>query len=518
MRIESLPLWEKELIHCHKLFDNDETLSRLLSMDIVIATDGSYKDDKGSYGWIITTPNGIYLAKGSGTVFGNTLSSFRCEGYGILAALRFILHLRLHFHQPVPNATITWWCDSLSLLQRLAPQPIPNPNRSKLADHDVESSIRHSVPLVTTKLQSIHIRSHQYDNEPLESIPLPHKLNRIADQLATQHLSQISQPTSKAPLLDPARCQLHIGGNTITRALPTYLRSAFSDKHIRTHLLRRLDIAPNLDILWPSFSSAFHKLSSSQQRIIRKWVFGFLPTQRRLHRYSDCSSPLCPKCRLSPETDHHFLTCGGATSWSEHLFQPLERLHRRQQITPWVFQTITSNLKNYINQTPPSCPNQWIAPAYDSQTTIGWSSCFYGLFSPTWARQHNLSKPTRPNGASVLTQIVTIIFQALVHRWHERNAQLHNNTEQDETRSRLANKIRALYDCYDKVLASDRVILSTPIHDILTRSNQQLQLFILHNTPIIKHSIRCQKELITRQHRDIASYFHPIPADYAGNP
>ena len=382
----------------------------------------------------------------------------------------------------------------------------------------MESSIRHSVPLVTTKLQSIHIRSHQYDNEPLESIPLPHKLNRITDQLAIQHLSQISQPTSKAPLLDPARCQLHIGGNTITRALPTYLHSAFSDKHIRTHLLRRLDIAPNLDILWRSFSSDFHKLSSSQQRIIRKWVFGFLPTQRRLHRYSDCSSPLCPKCRLSPETDHHFLTCGGATSWSEHLFQPLKRLHRRQQITPWVFQTITSNLKNYINQTPPSCPNQWIAPAYDSQTTIGWSSCFYGLFSPTWARQHNLSKPTRPNGASVLTQIVTIIFQALVHRWHERNAQLHNNTEQDETRSRLANKIRALYDCYDKVLASDRVILSTPIHDILTRSNQQLQLFILHNTPIIKHSIRCQKELITRQHRDIASYFHPIPADYAGNP
>ena len=274
MRIESLPLWEKELIHCHKLFDNDETLSRLLSMDIVIATDGSYKDDKGSYGWIITTSNDIYLAKGSGTVFSKTLSSFHCEGYGILAALRFILLLRLHFHQPVPNTTITWWCDSLSLLQRLAPQPIPNPNRSKLADHDVESSIRHSVPLVTTKLQSIHIRSHQYDNEPLESIPLPHKLNRIADQLAIQHLSQISQPTSKAPLLDPARCQLHIGGNTITRALPMYLRSAFSDKHIRTHLLRRLDIAPNLDILWPSFSSAFHKLSTSQQRknSIRRYI------------------------------------------------------------------------------------------------------------------------------------------------------------------------------------------------------------------------------------------------------
>ena len=148
---------------------------------ITLATDGSHKDNRGSYGWILATSDGTYLAEGSGTAYGATMTSFRCEAYGILSALRFLLLLRQHYHQPISKSSITWWCDSQSLLQRLLHSPIPNPNHTKLSDHDVKTTIRHTIPLVTTNLQSHHICSHQYDNEPINYIPLPYILNRLAD-------------------------------------------------------------------------------------------------------------------------------------------------------------------------------------------------------------------------------------------------------------------------------------------------------------------------------------------------
>ena len=156
-------------------------------------------------------------------------------------------------------------------------------------------------------------------------------------------------------------------------------------------------------------------------------------------------------------------------------------------------------MKNYLNQTPPSCPNQWIAPAYNSQTSIGWRSCFYGLFSPTWASQHNLAKPTRPNGVSLLTQIITIIFQALIHRWHERNAQLHNNTDHDENRSRLITKIRASTTVMTRSLHQTE---SYYPHQSMTHSNNPISNFNCSSS-IIPPSLRNQSN--ARKHSQHAN-------------
>ena len=187
---------------------------------MLIATDGSDEHGKGSYGWVLASPDGTVFARGAGAAYGLTMSSFRCEAYGILSALCFILHLQRYYHLPPRNITIDWWCDCNSLLQRLVPLTIPDPNRYKLADHDTELTFRYlqnQLPSITHN----HLHSHLHDHTPLHLLPVPQKLNRIVDDIAKTYNKQMHHPIHKAPLLGPARCQIQIRGQTITCLLYT---------------------------------------------------------------------------------------------------------------------------------------------------------------------------------------------------------------------------------------------------------------------------------------------------------
>ena len=125
-------------------------------------------------------------------------------------------------HLPLFNRPITWYCDSESLLKRLNNnlQDIHNPNHYKLADNDLEFTIVQTIPLVSTELYRHHIRSHQHDHIPLHKLPIPHRLNRIADSLTSTAHDDHPTATNKVPLITLAGCQLQINKGTITTHLP----------------------------------------------------------------------------------------------------------------------------------------------------------------------------------------------------------------------------------------------------------------------------------------------------------
>ena len=85
--ISQLPSWEQHLISNHESTNELHIAATKTTNNIIIATDGSKKHRKGSFGWIISTTKGYTIATGSGTAFGFDILSFRCEAYGILAAL-----------------------------------------------------------------------------------------------------------------------------------------------------------------------------------------------------------------------------------------------------------------------------------------------------------------------------------------------------------------------------------------------------------------------------------------------
>ena len=510
---QTLDPWETQLLQHFQIrtkLDNllDNTLTPFL-----IASDGSVDQGKGSFGWAIAQPDGTILVTGHGTAFGHDISSFRAEAYGILAPLRFILRTRQFFHIPTPTNTITWWCDSKSLLSRIAStsSTIPNPNRSNLADHDLEHTIALSFKSATTSFTQQHLRSHQCDNTPLHQLPVPQRLNRIADNLASQHNQQMLHPEPCVPLVTPAQCQLHINKHTVTNHYNCRLSNSYTHNTLVQHIRQRLNLPTDTinSIAWPEFSRAFKSFSTNHQRFLRRWLYGFLPTQRRLHRYGDCPSPTCPKCLQSNETDHHFLICGGVNDWSKTLFDPLEKLCRKLQATHWVETTITLNLIHCICHSAPVASNTWIEPAFLSQSRIGWANAFYGIFSTDWITFQN--KGPIQNGSKLITRIIHTVFTAIIERWNTRNTLLHKPAPNNETRLRLTTKVCALYDCRNKVLRADQKIFAMPLTELLEKPTSTLQHFVASYTTLVKTSIKQQQRLLQLEHRDITIYFTRIP-------
>ena len=516
--LTTLQPWDVQLIQHHETTSDYGNTLQQTNQSFTIATDGSEQNGKGSYGWIISTIAGHTIATGSGTAYGYDISSFRCEAYGILAALRFILHIRRYFHTPPHNQPITLWCDCNSLLQHILSSinDINNPNKYVLAEHDIETAIRHTIPDVSAHLQLRHLHSHQFDNVPLQSLPLPQRLNRIADSLAKHHNRTIDQPTNLVPLLHPARCQVHVGRRTVTRSLTTSLRHAHSRSTSITHIMHRIGLHSTAynTIAWNEFTRAINSFPPSHQRILRRWIYGFLPTQRRLHRNGLSTSPRCPVCQTHIETDHHFLTCGTAASWADSLLIPMQKLFHKYNTGHWVANALYNNITRYLNKETPDPTNAWIAPAVQAQSDIGWQTIFYGMISTKWLDYQNRCQPHNPNANHFLSKLIKLILTATINRWNNRNNKLHSGQPSlSETHLRSQAKVRTLYACQQDVLASDRKVFSIPLNSMLQKSTQTLQLFIQQNTALIKQSMKQQRQITTRQHRDIASYFPHKPTE-----
>ena len=218
------------------------------------------------------------------------------------------------------------------------------------------------------------------------------------------------------------------------------------------------------------------------------------------------ASSTCPICQQHPETDKHFLTCGGAQGWKEYLLDPIDKLFHKQKAGHWIASGIRTNMILFLNQTSPHHVHPWIQPAIDSQTELGWQSVFYGIFSNLWAPlQNKCHSPA--NGSTLISKLIKLVFAAIVTRWNNRNNSLHHRRNQTEIRSRLHTQILALYNLQDQILHQDRPIFKIPITQLLTQSTKSLQLFIEQNKKLVKCSIQHQQQQTQRQHRDIRTYF-----------
>ena len=500
--INTLDYWERQLLQNLQFHLSPGDTVSMLTQPIIIGSDGSVSDGRGSFGWIIANPQAHVLATGSGIAFGFEVTSFRSEAYGILAPLRLLYHLQC-FHQfPLRHRSITWYCDSESLLKRVDSniQDTPNPNRYKLADNDLEIAITHTIPLVSTILHRHHIRSHQHDHVPLHQLPIPQRLNRMADELAASVHKNQTRPTNKVPLITLAGCQLHTQHGTITRSYTRTLHDAFTHQQTSQHICHRLGIHTTSmsNIAWLEFDRAFKSLPTGTKRTIRRWIFGYLPTQRRLARYKQSPSALCPTCRQHDETDMHFLTCGGSTSWQTYLFEPMKQLFHKLGIHSTLDSYIASRLRSFLDH----------GPIDDSlQLEIGWNAIFTGLFNNSWIEYIN-QHTNPPTGSALVTKLIRLILTAVAERWNIRCHQLHQTQQPiPETKARLINQVQALYMCQHDVLKQDRHIFAIPLTDMIQRSTTYLKGFITQYGKLIKRSIRLQQDQIKRQHRDISTYF-----------
>lgn len=135
------------------------------------------------------------------------------------------------------------------------------------------------------------------------------QLNVIADTFATNFLGEgIITPYEAFPA-NPAN--LYVNNNIITRKLQKVLRNASRSLDLRLKLIIKYhwtDYVPDT-IWWSIHGSTMKSFCKVDQRHIRKFIFGWLPTCVRLKQYNDEIDTKCPSCKISVDTHYHIIRC-----------------------------------------------------------------------------------------------------------------------------------------------------------------------------------------------------------------
>ena len=149
-------------------------------------------EDIGSFGAVIANNKEI-LIHVSGQAYGKAPSSFRAEGYGMLAILRFLHHFT-QFNNISIKGKLKIYSDNEGLIIRvnqIKEYTHIQPRRGMISESNVELQIRDTLQLLHTYVEVQHAMGHQDNNQEIGELPWPTQLNVQCDNLATKKLRKI---------------------------------------------------------------------------------------------------------------------------------------------------------------------------------------------------------------------------------------------------------------------------------------------------------------------------------------
>ena len=185
--LHTLEYWESSLLDNIILHKPIHLIAQywLQGMEkIVIASDGSSSEDDNimSFGWKIVTSSDKHLAEHSGLAFGHT-TSFWSEGYGLLSVARFLHHGSI-YTQTTIQCKVGMHIDNKGIVkcinnQIFYPHNYPYNTLCPAWDLIAQAAIR--LQQYGKRLSINHIKSHQDDDTPEETLNLTARLNIAAD-------------------------------------------------------------------------------------------------------------------------------------------------------------------------------------------------------------------------------------------------------------------------------------------------------------------------------------------------
>ena len=227
------------------------------------ASDGSvYRNGSAAFGWILSVQE-CRLVQCSGPAYGHKPSSYRAEAYGMLSFLRFLYRLSV-FCQYDRFLGGTLVCDNISLVNNVtgvlhAPGvgEIPElfidddvdpdtvfalasfSSRMLISDWDALTTIQDTLETVTYPLRIEHIKSHQDDKKPYNTLSLHAQLNVDADHLANLYQRYHGPSRPQVLMFPKARAQLQLDGETVTHNYKSTIRHAASAPELQRYIRSR---------------------------------------------------------------------------------------------------------------------------------------------------------------------------------------------------------------------------------------------------------------------------------------
>jgi hypothetical protein len=451
------------------------------SPGLFIAHDGGAAD-RGSFGWCIASPFHIFW-EGSGRTQGRKPGSFRAESYGMLAALRFLLHYITFWRVTLarPDQVHNEYTDSKSLIQRLhssSDRFYHSPKACVASEYDIEVAILKTLATLPLVTHLHHVKGHQDLTQPNTFLlPWEAQLNIVCDRLAGRQLETCAlEPT----VTHNPYCNAYVthNGNSITGQTRNSLLDAASQSVITAYLKHRYhwDETTFLLIDWEAHHRAVRALSIPEHRFVVKLIHKMLPIGFRLQQRNKHMPAGCPSCTAPVEDDWHWIVCPSHQDWRDKqarsLSQRLSKLKTHPGLKHLLLRAVKSLLQTGTCSMAATVLSTDELEAVTTQESIGWHHLLFGRFSSEWARIQNQHVATERldkdkfSGPAWSSKIIQHIWRALMDHWTVRNTALHGDTPQENEatkRSRLHPLVANLYARQSELHPHDRDMFLKPL-------------------------------------------------------
>ncbi|KAI2509676.1 hypothetical protein MHU86_4796 [Fragilaria crotonensis] len=187
--INSLPLWHRRLLFEYKQIANDVEVWRAFRsrQRLTIASDGSLREEAGTFGWKLTTRNHHVLFQGYGPVDGpiEIGSSTRSELGGFTAPLLLVTVLARHWGLR-HRCKFRWLADSEVAINRVTFVTRKDYSPTKQPDNsDYLTTITELFRELRRPMLTKWIKSHQDGKISYDKLTPDARLNVDVDELAT---------------------------------------------------------------------------------------------------------------------------------------------------------------------------------------------------------------------------------------------------------------------------------------------------------------------------------------------
>jgi hypothetical protein len=443
--LNSIDSWEERLLSSWWSVDTPAILKYLLHENIfLVVSDGGCKSPKGSYGMVLGTITKEQIATVTGIVKGSptTITSFRCEAYGMLASFVFLRHLCLYFKIKGNNRCIQYHCDGYSLLQRISANRYKRMRNKDLLkdDLDLELQILAEIRRLETmgfRITINFVRGHQKltPESPPEQI-----FNHVSDELATSTL-KLRQNCLPYDLLPTMSVIIEFNKLLISGKIRHTIQHLALFPNFCNATAKQLTTSiPSSKLWWNVSGKTLSRFSRSDRFRLVKFNFNLLNTKSKEHQYDPTISPICPTCTTEIESSLHLIQC--------------KCLHsQRQDLLDKLLKTTQSSLKNHVlstciyaavgsvvNNTPvPTLDSlhvdssAYLEEAYTHQCIIGWDQFCKGRWSIHWEAllNHELYLASQTLGKKTMgsekwaSNVLHDIWTGLLECWEHRNQLVH---------------------------------------------------------------------------------------------
>ena len=506
--IQQQPEWVKALLVQVEFYSSDDGDANLFDITaehekhghLIAVSDGSVMFHNMSFGWILSTPDGVRLVGAAGPCNGRG-NSLRAEGAGMLSVTLFLAILTKYLKMTSLNVVCI--ADNAELIRRCNAHKQykePYPNETLRSEFDVTEQIYKTQTEYNINATFKWVKGHQDKKIRKDDLPLEAQLNIEADELAGayQQTNGIFRPL--VHLLPSCPAMLAIRGISITSNYRKQLIRAYVEPAYIQYLQYRFEWSDSTiqTIAWKCLSLAIQRIR--RDVLVTKVCNELLPTAATLYKRNYQNHDTCILCHHQ-ETIEHMLRCESPTriKWRIQfmcaLRKRLEYLETEFSIGETLCTAISEWLETgivIIDNYPPR-----FHAALATQTTIGWRHLFAGRLSQEWLQIQNITRPRteeRQNDSYIWgASIVEVTLSQYIKLWELRNEEVHGKTaeQQEQTRkSKLAVEVRKLDTWKNESRPEDMCLFHANIEEYIdTSTASTLATYISSHRKAIMHSV-----------------------------